>query len=288
MPAGRAGGTPTRNPNARERDHSMFARLVRAAAKLRPAQHFRWRNDARALGAAVEIPASFRRSPETQFRHDLSLMTPSGIERLSDNRDHPLCLSQGRSTRSCSGAPQKHPSPADARSKIEGVALPPIDAFTRRAERRGSTPSPGPAAPPNFFVRRSACEAVTLAGRQQVRTIAISCLLGRDPGRGAASYGWHRLDRGRVPCQIALHAPARYYFATLPRRRGGTISAEGRDRERGRSGHAAIYVIGTYDEQGRLIAIEKRSGGEQIFRVDVRLRRRWQNLRSAALRGTAY
>ena len=152
MPAGRAGGTPTRNRSARRRDHSMFARLVRAAAKLRPAQHFRWCNDARMLGAAVEIPASFRRSPEPQFRHDLSLMTPLGIERLSDNRDHPLCLSQGRSTRSCSGAPQKHPSPADARSKIEGVALPPIDAFRRRAERRGSTPSPGPAAPPNFFV----------------------------------------------------------------------------------------------------------------------------------------
>src|SRR5688572_619514 len=79
-------------------------------------------------------------------------MTPLGIERLSGNRDHPLCLSQGRSTRPCSDAPQKHPSPADARSKIEGVALPPIDAFTRRAERRGPTPSPGPAAPPNFFV----------------------------------------------------------------------------------------------------------------------------------------
>src|SRR6185503_4401206 len=78
-------------------------------------------------------------------------MRPSGIERLSDNRAHPLCLSQGRSTRSCSGAPQKHPSPADARSKIEGVALPPIDVFTRRAERRGPTPSPGPAAPPNFL-----------------------------------------------------------------------------------------------------------------------------------------
>jgi YD repeat-containing protein len=31
------------------------------------------------------------------------------------------------------------------------------------------------------------------------------------------------------------------------------------------SGH---YVIGTYDDQGRLIAIKKHSGGEQIFRVD--------------------
>ena len=114
------------------------------------------RNDARRLARAVEtarpLAPRIARGHSTQFRHDLSLMTPLGIERLLDDRDHPLCLSQGRSTRSCSGAPQKHPSPADARSKIEGVALPPIDAFTRRAERRGSTPSPGPAAPPNFFV----------------------------------------------------------------------------------------------------------------------------------------
>jgi hypothetical protein len=174
MPAGRAGGTPTRNRSARRRDHSMFARFVRAAAKLRPAQHFRWCNDGRTLRGSAEIPASFRRSPEPQFRHDLSLMTPSGIERLSDNRDHPLCLSQGRSTRSCSGAPQKHPSPADARSKIEGVALPPIDAFTRRAERRGPTPSPGPAAPPNFFVPGDApfCH----------------------PGRGAGAHMWTAPD----------------------------------------------------------------------------------------------
>jgi hypothetical protein len=182
MPAGRAGGTPTRNRSARRRDHSMSARFVRAAAKLRPAQHFRWCNDARTLGAAVEIPASFRRSPEPQFRHDLSLMTPSGIERLSGNRDHPLCLSQGRSTRSCSGAPQKHPSPADARSKIEGVALPPIDVFTRRAERRGPTPSPGPAAPPNFFALND--HAPQLSPRPSVargRAYAIGpdCLTGR-------------------------------------------------------------------------------------------------------------
>ena len=129
----------------------MFACRIRAAAKVGPAQDFGERNDARCLARAVEIVRPLASGHSTQFRHDLSLMTPLGIERLSDNRDHPLCLSQGRSTRSCSGAPQKHPSPADARSKMEGVALPPIDAFTRRAERRGPTPSPGPAAPPNSY-----------------------------------------------------------------------------------------------------------------------------------------
>ncbi len=105
-------------------------------------------------------------------------MTPLGIARLSDNRDHPLCLSQGRSTRSCSGAPQKHPSPADARSKIEGVALPPIDAFTRRAERRGPTPSPGPAAPPNFF-----------PGSHQARCISPPVIPAREAARSADPSG---------------------------------------------------------------------------------------------------
>jgi YD repeat-containing protein len=79
------------------------------------------------------------------------------------------------------------------------------------------------------------------------------------------AYGGHRLDRASM--EIALHAPGPYYFARL---RGGAVGPFQPKDEIAKadalaSGH---YVIGTYDEQGRLIAIEKRSGGEQIFRVE--------------------
>ena len=229
MPAGRAGGTPTRNRSARRRDHSMFARFVRAAAKLRPAQHFRWCNDARMLADAIEIPASFRRSPEPQFRHDLSLMTPLGIEKLSDNRDHPLCLSQGRSTRSCSGAPQKHPSPADARSKIEGVALPPIDALhtTGRAPRVHSIPRTRGAA--QFFWP----VWIAMTRKRWFRVIALASFLIL-LGVAGTWYFLHRMvETARY---IEPHAPGTYYFANVPRWRLGAVPAEGRDLEGGGSG----------------------------------------------------
>ena len=106
-----------------------------------------------------------------------------------------------------------------------------------------------------------------MVGRQQVRTIGISCLLAALLVATGA-YGWHRLDRAfQASIQIALHAPGTYYFARF---RGGAVGPfqpmeEISKEEALASGH---YVIGTYDDQGRLIAIEKRSGGEQIFRVD--------------------
>jgi hypothetical protein len=87
------------------------------------------RKDASRLARTLQTERSQGPGRSTQFRHDLTLLRPLGTERLLDNRDHPLCLSQGRSTRPCSGAPREHPSPADARSSKEGVALPPIDVF---------------------------------------------------------------------------------------------------------------------------------------------------------------
>jgi len=178
-----------------------------------------------------------------------------GIERLSGNRDHPLCLSQGRSTRSCSGAPQKHPSPADARSKLEGVALPPIDVFTRRAERRGSTPSPGPAAPPNFFVwSRRSSRVVPVVIRKRTWVVAAAPLL---VGAAYLAAVW-TIDRNE------LHAPGTYYFEnftghSLPWRPVREIS---RDEALSRD----VYVVGVYNDDGRLVVIERYWGGSLFFR----------------------
>lgn len=106
-----------------------------------------------------------------------------------------------------------------------------------------------------------------MAGRQHIRTIAIACLLATIL-LGSGAYGWYRLDRAfEASLQIALHAPGTYYFAGF---RGGAVGhfqpTEEISKEQALT--RDIYVIGTYDGQGRLIAMEKYSGGVPDFRVE--------------------
>src|SRR5512147_779213 len=123
----------------------------------------------------------------TQFCHDLTLFRPLGTERLLDNRDHPLCLSQGRSTRPCSGAPKEHPSPADARSKEEGVALPPIDVFKDGLSAAVPYHPRGPRRRPIFFDFKPALRSLVMPrlglGIREFRWTRLS---GRKQTRGPA------------------------------------------------------------------------------------------------------
>lgn len=85
---------------------------------------------------------------------------------------------------------------------------------------------------------------------------------------GGGAYGWYRLDRAfEASLEVALHAPGTYYFAGF---RGGALGPFQPTDEIPKEEALTrdIYVIGTYDEEGRLITIEKRFGGEQIFRVE--------------------
>lgn len=109
------------------------------------------------------------------------------------------------------------------------------------------------------------------------RIIAIACFLIL-LGAAGTWYFLHRMvEAARY---IEPHAPGTDFFAMF---RGGVLGPfQPRDEI---SREAALargrYVIGTYDDQGRLIAIEKRFGGEQIFRSEYsydaegRLEERW-------------
>jgi hypothetical protein len=96
------------------------------------------------------------------------------------------------------------------------------------------------------------------------RVIALACFLIL---LGAAGT-WYFLDRMVEAARyIEPHAPGTYYFAMF---RGGVLGPfQPRDEISKEEALARdIYVIGTYDDQGRLIAIEKWSGVEQIFQAE--------------------
>jgi YD repeat-containing protein len=106
-----------------------------------------------------------------------------------------------------------------------------------------------------------------MASRQPFQTIVISGLLAALL-LGSGGYGWYRLNRAfEASLEIALHAPGTYYFAGF---RGGALGRFQPTDEIPKEEALArdVYVIGAYDNQGRLIAIEKRFGGEQVFRVE--------------------
>lgn len=106
-----------------------------------------------------------------------------------------------------------------------------------------------------------------MASRQHIWTVGLACLLAALL-LGSGVYGWHRLTRTfEASLEIALHAPGTYYFAGF---RGGALGLFQPTDEIAKEEALArgLYVVGTYDREGRLITIEKRFGGEQVFHVE--------------------
>ncbi|HJU76883.1 MAG TPA: hypothetical protein VJ597_03010 [Sphingomicrobium sp.] len=103
-----------------------------------------------------------------------------------------------------------------------------------------------------------------MASRQHIRTVAIACFLATIL-LGSGAYGLNRVFEASL--QIPRHAPGTYYFAGF---RGGAVGHFQPTDEISKEQALArdIYVIGTYDGQGRLIAMEKYFGGEQDFRIE--------------------
>ncbi len=100
--------------------------------------------------------------------------------------------------------------------------------------------------------------------KRWLRVIALACF----PILLGAAGTWSFLDRMVETARyIEPHAPGTYYFAMF---RGGVLGPfQPRDEISKEEALARDkYVIGTYDDQGCLIAIEKCFGGEQIFRAD--------------------
>jgi YD repeat-containing protein len=96
------------------------------------------------------------------------------------------------------------------------------------------------------------------------RVIAIACFLVL-LGAAGTWFFLHRMVE--TAHYIEPHAPGTYYFAMF---RGGVLGPFQPQDEVSKEEALTrdIYVIGTYDDQGRLIAIEKWFGGEQEFRYE--------------------
>jgi hypothetical protein len=98
------------------------------------------------------------------------------------------------------------------------------------------------------------------------QVIAIACFLVLLGAAGTWFFLHRMVETARY---IEPHAPGTYYFANF---RGGVLGPFQPQDEISKEEALARdpYVIATYDDQGRLIAIEKWLGKEQIFRFEYR------------------
>lgn len=85
---------------------------------------------------------------------------------------------------------------------------------------------------------------------------------------GTAGYQVYRLGRIiEAENIVPLHAPGTYFFARF---KGGVVGPfQPRDEiPFRRAASRDSYCIGIYDEKGRLVRIERRFRGVQVFRVE--------------------
>jgi hypothetical protein len=103
-----------------------------------------------------------------------------------------------------------------------------------------------------------------MTSKRWFRAIVLVCFLILLGAAGSWYFLYRMVETAR---HVELHAPGTYYFAMF---RGGVLGPfQPQDEISKEEALVRVrYVIGTYDDKGGLIAIEKWYGGEQEFRFE--------------------